>query len=96
MSASGTFHQGNHIFDPRTGKNSGVSEFDRIWVASKKAAYSDAFATGFFLQSVKEIENIPTNTNWLALSPDYRTIVTSDDNRRLKLWDYNSGRKIVN
>ncbi len=42
----------------------------------------------------KEIENIPTNTNWLALSPDYRTIVTSDDNRQLKLWDYESGRKI--
>lgn len=43
---------------------------------------------------LKEIENIPTNTNWLALSPDYRTIVTSDDNRQLKLWDYESGRKI--
>jgi WD40 repeat protein len=43
---------------------------------------------------VKEIENIPMNTNWLALSPDYRTIVTSDDNRQLKLWDYESGRKI--
>ncbi len=43
---------------------------------------------------IKEIENIPTNTNWLALSPDYRTIVTSDDNRQLKLWDYESGRKI--
>lgn len=73
VSASGTFHQGNHIFDPRTGKNSGVSEFDRIWVASKKAAYSDAFATGFFLQSVKEIENIVKNIQeiaWVAYSKD--------------------------
>ncbi len=43
---------------------------------------------------VKEIKDIPTNTNWIALSPDYRTIVTSDDNRQIKLWDYESGRKI--
>lgn len=43
---------------------------------------------------VKEIKNITKNTNWLALSPDYRTIVTSDQKRQLKLWDYESGRKI--
>ena len=43
---------------------------------------------------VKEIENIPLNTSWLALSPDYRTIVTADVKRELKLWDYNSSRKI--
>ena len=43
---------------------------------------------------IKEIKNIPVNTNWLALSPDYRTVVTSDDNRQIKLWDYESGRKI--
>ncbi|NQZ79106.1 MAG: hypothetical protein HRT61_23755, partial [Ekhidna sp.] len=43
---------------------------------------------------VQEIKNIPSNTNWLGLSPDYRTIVTSDDNRQLKLWDYQTGRKI--
>ncbi len=43
---------------------------------------------------VKEIKNITKNTNWLALSPDYRTIVTSDQKRQLKLWDYNTGRKI--
>ncbi|WP_436514744.1 caspase family protein [Ekhidna sp. To15] len=43
---------------------------------------------------VKEIKNITKNTNWLALSPDYRTIVTSDHKRQLKLWDYQTGRKI--
>lgn len=43
---------------------------------------------------VKEIKNITKNTNWLALSPDYRTIVTSDQKRQLKLWDYETGRKI--
>lgn len=43
---------------------------------------------------VKEIKNITRNTNWLALSPDYRTIVTSDQKRQLKLWDYETGRKI--
>ncbi|MEP1034335.1 caspase family protein [Ekhidna sp.] len=43
---------------------------------------------------VKEIKNITKNTNWLALSPDYRTIVTSDPKRKLKLWDYQTGRKI--
>ena len=43
---------------------------------------------------VKEIENITKNTNWLAMSPDYRTVVTSDDDRRMKLYDYESGRKI--
>ncbi|GAB4238277.1 MAG: hypothetical protein Tsb0034_13790 [Ekhidna sp.] len=42
----------------------------------------------------KKIKNIPFNTNWLALSPDYRTIVTADIKRELKLWDYNSSRKI--
>lgn len=42
----------------------------------------------------KEIKNITKNTNWLALSPDYRTLVTSDQKRQLKLWDYQTGRKI--
>lgn len=43
---------------------------------------------------VKEIKNITKNTNWLSLSPDYRTVVTSDEKRQLKLWDYKTGRKI--
>lgn len=71
VSASGTFHQGHHIFDPRTGKNSGNSEFDRIWVASENAAYSDAFSTGLFLLSVEEIEklvNTVSEITWVAYS----------------------------
>lgn len=71
VSASGTFHQGNHIFDPRTGSNTAISEFERIWVASENAAYSDAFSTGLFLLSVEEIEilvdGIPEIT-WVAYS----------------------------
>ncbi|MFY0651923.1 MAG: caspase family protein [Cyclobacteriaceae bacterium] len=43
---------------------------------------------------VQEIKNITKNTNWLALSPDYRTVVTSDVNREMKLYDFESGRKI--
>jgi WD40 repeat protein len=42
----------------------------------------------------KEIKNITKNTNWLSLSPDYRTVVTSDVDRKMKLYDFESGRKI--
>jgi WD40 repeat protein len=42
----------------------------------------------------KEIPNITKNTNWLSLSPDYRTVVTSDVDRKMKLYDFESGRKI--
>ena len=51
-------------------------------------------ATQYVPPVVKEIKNITKNTNWLALSPDYRTVVTSDEKRQLKLWDYETGRKI--
>ncbi len=51
-------------------------------------------ATQYVPPVIKEIKNITKNTNWIALSPDYRTIVSSDEDRRLKLWDYASGRKI--
>lgn len=73
VSASGTFHQGNHIFDPRTGTNSVVSEFQRIWVASPNAAYSDAFSTGLFLLSVPEIEELVETVpeiTWVAYSQE--------------------------
>lgn len=53
-------------------------------------------ATQYVPPVVKEIKNIPLNTNWIALSPDYRTIVTADEKRELKLYDYSSGRKIRN
>ena len=42
----------------------------------------------------KEIKNITKNTNWLSLSPDYRTVVTADIDRKMKLYDFESGRKI--
>lgn len=51
-------------------------------------------ATRYVPPVVKEIENITKNTNWLALAPDYRTVVTSDVDRRMKLYDFESGRKI--
>jgi len=43
---------------------------------------------------VQEIKGITKNTNWMALSPDYRTVVTSDNKRQLKLYDFESSRKI--
>ncbi len=87
VSASGSFHQGNHIFDPRTGKNTGVSEFDRIWVASKKAAYSDAFSTGLYLHSITEIENIVKNVqeiNWVAYSKEGKLFFINRNNVHLE------------
>ncbi|MEO0338177.1 MAG: hypothetical protein AAF242_03090, partial [Bacteroidota bacterium] len=73
VSASGTFHQGQHIFDPRTGKNNGISKLDRIWVACKKGAFSDAFSTGLFLLSISEITALVDEVSeiiWVAYSKD--------------------------
>ncbi len=71
VSASGTFHQGHHIFDPRTGRNSGVSQYDRLWVASPIAAYSDALSTGLFLLTPTEIAKLVhqlAEISWVAYS----------------------------
>jgi len=71
ISASGTFYQGNHIFDPRTGLNSFEKLYDRIWVASKSAAISDAYATACFLLDKTVLEEILQNNSeveWIALS----------------------------
>lgn len=71
VSASGTYHQGHHIFDPRTGTNQSVDQYSRIWVAAESAAYSDAFSTGLFLLSSAEIEELAellTEITWVALS----------------------------
>lgn len=87
VSASGTFHQGNHIFDPRIGKNVGVSEFDRIWVACKKAAYSDAFSTGLYLHPISEIEAIVENAqeiNWVAYSKEGKLFFINRNNVHLE------------
>ncbi len=73
VSASGTFHQGQHIFDPRTGKNNGISEIDRVWVACEKGAFSDAFSTGLFLLSVSEITALVDEVSeiiWVAYSKE--------------------------
>ncbi|MFY0592159.1 FAD:protein FMN transferase [Roseivirga sp.] len=73
VSASGTSFQGNHIFDPRTGFNELASGHKRIWVASEKAAYSDAFATALFIVSTDEIHEIikkSDNIIWVAYSED--------------------------
>lgn len=71
ISASGTFYQGDHIFDPRTGLNSFEKQYDRIWVASKSAAISDAYATACFLLEKPILEEIVRNNSeveWIALS----------------------------
>lgn len=51
-------------------------------------------ATQYIPPVVKEIKGTGLGLNALALSPDYRTVVSADDDRKIKLWDYNSGRKI--
>ena len=51
-------------------------------------------ATQYIPPVAKEIKGTGLGLNALALSPDYRTVVSADDNRKIKLWDYNSGRKI--
>ena len=73
VSASGTYFQGNHIFDPRTGDNDFVPDSDRVWVAAKDSAYSDAFSTAFFLLSAEEIEEIVAENEkilWMAYSKE--------------------------
>lgn len=51
-------------------------------------------ATQYIPPVVKEIKGTGLGLNALGLSPDYRTVVSADDDRRIKLWDYQSGRKI--
>lgn len=73
VSASGTFHQGSHIFDPRTGRNDFTPQFERVWVAAKSATYSDAFSTAFFILSMDEIEHIVQSNEqiaWMAYAID--------------------------
>lgn len=73
VSASGTFHQGSHIFDPRTGRNDFKPQFDRVWVAAKSATYSDAFSTACFILPLAEIEDIAQSNEeiaWIAYAID--------------------------
>jgi len=72
VSASGTHWQGNHIFDPRTGKNT-LRFYDRVWVCCELAIHSDAFSTAFFLLSEKEIEDVISASDeikWTAVVKD--------------------------
>ncbi|MBV6646161.1 MAG: FAD:protein FMN transferase [Cyclobacteriaceae bacterium] len=73
VSASGTYWQGAHIFDPRTGSNSYKSEYDRVWVCCDDATTSDAMSTAFFMLSKLEIisciEQLPA-VRWVAVSTD--------------------------
>lgn len=73
VSASGTFYQGNHIFDPRTGKNDFSPQYQRVWVATQEASYSDAFATAFFLLEEDDISKLVESSKkiiWVAYSKD--------------------------
>jgi len=73
VSASGTFYQGNHIFNPRTGTNQVANDYHRLWVACPLAAYSDAFSTALFLSSEEEIRQIMAESDkitWVAYSKD--------------------------
>ncbi|MEM9361367.1 MAG: FAD:protein FMN transferase [Bacteroidota bacterium] len=86
ISASGTFYQGNHIFDPRTGKNKLVSSFDRLWVACDSAALADALSTGLYLLSLAEIESLMESLDdiqWVAYSKDGKLFRTSQNNVNL-------------
>lgn len=72
VSASGTHWQGNHIFDPRTGKNT-LRLYDRVWVCCKKAMHSDAFSTAFFLLTEEKIEEVISASDeikWTAVVKD--------------------------
>lgn len=87
VSASGTFHQGGHIFDPRTGKNANISEYDRLWVACTNAAYADALSTGLFLLSPDELEQTRTDIPeiiWVAYSKDGKIHFLPEKNVHLK------------
>ncbi len=86
ISASGTFHQGNHIFDPRTGKNRLVSAVDRLWVAATNATLADALSTGLYLLSIPEIETLAENLDeirWVYYSKDGKLFRTSQNSVNL-------------
>lgn len=69
VSASGTSFQGQHIFDPRTGKNDFAPQYQRVWVAANSAALSDALSTAFFLLPLTKSKKIVQATHeieWFA------------------------------
>lgn len=73
ISASGTYYQGKHIFDPRTGENDFKTPYDMTWVAATNASFSDAFSTAAFMLSVEEMEQCIVNSDeiiWMAYAKD--------------------------
>ncbi|MEO1053310.1 MAG: FAD:protein FMN transferase [Bacteroidota bacterium] len=73
VSASGTYWQGNHIFDPRTGTNRKDVSFGRVWVCCHSAAYSDALSTALFLLNEEEVSQLSSDLeviSWVAYSTD--------------------------
>jgi len=73
VSASGTYYQGKHIFDPRSGQNDFNALYDMTWVAAKSAAISDAFSTAAFMLSVAEMGTCIDSSDdiiWMAYSRD--------------------------
>ena len=56
ISASGTYYQGKHIFDPRTGDNDMEAPYQLVWVCAKTAVLSDAFSTAAFMLSPSEMQ----------------------------------------
>ncbi|NER19015.1 FAD:protein FMN transferase [Spongiivirga citrea] len=69
ISASGTYWQGAHIFNPKTGRNELKDQFDRVWVCTDNAALSDALSTAFFVmpeEELKEVVNQIDSLNWVA------------------------------
>ena len=75
VSASGTYYQGKHIFDPRTGKNDLEVQYDMVWVCANSAALSDAFSTAAFMLSTDQMETIIKKNDeilWIAYALDGR------------------------
>jgi len=69
ISASGTYYQGKHLFDPRTGQNDFEAPYEMIWVAAKSAVISDAFSTATFMLKQDEIESCVSDNEdilWVA------------------------------
>lgn len=83
VSATGTSQQGHHIFDPRSGRNAGVSSYDRLWVASSVAAYADALSTGLFLFTPDELNQLLgkiSEISWVAYSLEGQLTILGDKN----------------
>ena len=71
VSATGTFFQGDHIFDPRIGQNVCNSLYERVWVSSQSAALSDAYSTACFLLEKEQLNELLQNNPeiaWIAIS----------------------------